>query len=58
VQDLSSLRGKEIDMTLKVLSQCGVHVTFQQKHPDALELLGQLFGYTARRFCSLSVQAL
>ncbi|MDZ4685278.1 MAG: DUF87 domain-containing protein [Planctomycetaceae bacterium] len=45
VQDLSSLQLRDIDMTSKVLSQCGIHITFQQKNPEDLEILGQLFGY-------------
>jgi hypothetical protein len=45
VQDLSSLKLRDIDMTSKVISQCGIHVTFQQKNPEDLEILGQLFGY-------------
>ncbi len=45
VQDLSSLQFRDIDMTSKVLSQCGIHITFQQKNPEDLETLGQLFGY-------------
>jgi hypothetical protein len=45
VQDLSSLRGKEIDMAPKVMSQCGIQVTFQQKYPDDVDMLAHLFGY-------------
>lgn len=45
VQDLSSLELGEIDMTAKVISQCGIHITFQQKYPEDLEVLGNLFGY-------------
>jgi hypothetical protein len=53
VQDLSSLKHDEIDMIPKVLSQCGAHVSFQQKHADDLELLGKLFGYALLDFSPL-----
>lgn len=52
-QDLSSLRRHELDMTPKVLSQCGAHVSFQQKHPEDLDLLAQLFGYPGIDFTPL-----
>ncbi len=44
VQDLSSLKGKEIDMGPKVMSQCGIQVTFQQKFPDDVETFANMFG--------------
>jgi hypothetical protein len=44
VQDLSSLKGKEIDMAPKVMSQCGIQVTFQQKFPDDVETFANMFG--------------
>ncbi len=53
VQDLSSLKLRDIDMTSKVISQCGIHITFQQKNPDDLEILGQLFGYPLIDFTPL-----
>lgn len=53
VQDLSSLRHRDVDMTAKVISQCGIHVTFQQKFPEDLEILGQLFGYPLLDFTPL-----
>ena len=53
VQDLSSLKFREIDMTSKVMSQCGVQVTFQQKFPEDLDVLGQLFGYPVLDFTPL-----
>lgn len=54
VQDLSSLKLRDIDMTSKVISQCGIHVTFQQKNPEDLEVLGQLFGYPLIDFTPLT----
>ena len=54
VQDLSSLKLRDIDMTSKVISQCGIHVTFQQKNPEDLETLGQLFGYPLIDFTPLT----
>lgn len=53
VQDLSSLKLRDIDMTAKVISQCGIHVSFQQKNPEDLDVLGQLFGYPLIDFTPL-----
>lgn len=47
MQDLSSLQRNDIDMSAKVMSQCGTQVCFQQKHPDDLNVFAQLFGYPA-----------
>jgi hypothetical protein len=38
------LKGKEIDMGPKVMSQCGIQVTFQQKFPDDVETFANMFG--------------
>jgi DNA helicase HerA-like ATPase len=53
VQDLSSLKNRDIDMAPKVLSQCGVHICFQQKNPEDLDTLSQLLGYPAIDFTPL-----
>lgn len=44
VQDLSALKGKEIDMAPKVMSQCGIQVTFQQQFPDDVAKFAEMFG--------------
>lgn len=49
-QDLSSLRGKEVDMAPKLLSQCGTQICFQQKFPDDVETFGKLFGIPSLDF--------
>ena len=55
VQDLSGLSDEHVNMTNKVISQCGVQITFQQKHPDDLDTLGQLFGYPTLDFTELEL---
>jgi hypothetical protein len=45
VQDLSSLRKGDLDLVNKVISQCGLQMTFQQGHPDDIEFLAKSFGY-------------
>lgn len=44
VQDLTSLRDDHADMTDKVISQCGVQMSFQQRNQKDRDVLGALFG--------------
>ena len=44
-QDLSCLTKGELDLGPKVLSQCGIQITFQQQNPEDVELLAKHFAY-------------
>jgi hypothetical protein len=44
-QDLSCLRKGDLDLQGKVISQCGLQITFQQGNPDDFEYLAKAFGY-------------
>lgn len=44
-QDLSCLQKGDLELQGKVVSQCGLQITFQQGNPDDLEYLGKSFGY-------------
>lgn len=44
-QDRSCLMKGELDLGNKIVSQCGLQITFQQQSPDDIEYLAQAFGY-------------
>ncbi len=57
VQDLSCLKkGDDLDLVPKVLSQCGVTISFQQKFPPDAELLADTLGWKALRFDKLLLE--
>ena len=45
IQDLTCLKKGDLDLINKVVSQCGLQITFQQQAPDDIEYLGKAFGY-------------
>ena len=47
VQDLNCLRKGELDLVNKVVSQCGLQMTFQQQAPTTLSSLAKLLGMEA-----------
>ena len=49
VQEMTGLLKGEMDLLPKVISQCGIQMTFQQQDPDALEYLGKAFAYCCLR---------
>ena len=52
-QDLTCLKKGELDLIGKVVSQCGLQLTFQQQNPDDVEFLAKAFGYGALDFTPL-----
>ena len=44
-QDLGCLKKGDLDLVGKVISQCGLQMTFQQGNPEDTEYLGKAFGY-------------
>lgn len=56
VQDLSCLRKGDLDLVSKVVSQCGLQMTFQQQNPDDVEYLAKSFGYGSMDLTPLIVE--
>ncbi|HEX3152342.1 MAG TPA: DUF87 domain-containing protein [Gemmataceae bacterium] len=44
-QNLGCLRRGNIDLVSKVVSQCGLQITFQQGDPEDIEFFGKSYGY-------------
>lgn len=49
-QHLGQFRTKEFDMTQSILNNCANVITFQQKHPDDIEVWKKYFGYPNLQF--------
>lgn len=54
-QDLGCLKKGDLDLVGKVVSQCGLQMTFQQGNPDDIEYLGKSFAYGNLDFTPLFV---